>query len=415
MDIITIAGVGMTVFGRHSQATLEGLAGEALNQALSDASCSREQIDAAFYSGVTASVLTGQTSIAGQIILGRLQLSHLPVFNVENACASGTSAFHLAVQSVESGRADVALAIGAEKMSGADKARALALFEGGWDVDSVEQNQDVLLGLGAGVSVPHGTESERPYSRFMAIYAAFCRFHMREYGLTQRQLAAVSSKNHLHSIHNEKAQYRTPLTVEEVLSSTPVTYPLTIPMCAPLTDGGAAVIVANEKGRRRLGGASRRHVRVAASIVKSAGPKATVPSALSTCRLAADAAYEAAGFGPDEIDVAEVHDATAMGEISVVEKLRFCNLGDGGLFAEKGYFSIGGTLPVNPSGGLESKGHPIGATGLAQIYELVLQLRDEAGRRQVLGARKALQENGGGLLGVDEAVVAVTLLETSGS
>ena len=406
-----IAGVGMTVFGRHPSTSLEDLAREALDAALADAGAMREQIGTAFYSGVTASVLTGQTAIPGQVVLGAVGLDRIPVINIENACASGTSAFNLAVQTVGSGAADVALALGAEKMNVADKARALQLFEGGWDVSTIAENEAALLALGEGVEPPEGSESPRPYSRFMAIYAAVCRHHMKTHGLTQRQLAAVSAKNHGHSVHNPLAQYRQPFSIDEVLAAPPITFPLTLPMCSPVSDGAAAVIVANEAGLRRIGGERRRAVKVAASVLRTAGPRSREPVADSTCRRAAAAAYAAAGLGPEAVDVAEVHDATAMGEVAVVEKLGFVGIGEGGAGAERGDFTIGGRLPVNPSGGLESKGHPIGATGLGQLHELVTQLRGEAGARQVEGARIAMQENGGGLIGVDEAVVAVTILE----
>lgn len=401
----------MTVFGRHLSTSLEDLARAALDAALTDAGAGRSHVDAVFYSGVTASVLTGQTAIPGQVVMGSIGLPQVPVINVENACASGTSAFHLAVQAVSAGSADVALAIGAEKMNVADKARALQLFEGGWDVSTVAENEETLLAMGQGVDPPDGSESSRPYSRFMAIYAAVCRYHMKTYGLTQRQLAAVSAKNHRHSVHNPFAQYRQALTIDEVLAAPPITYPLTMPMCSPVSDGAAAVIVANEAGLSRLGQGARRAVAVAASVLRTAGPRTREPVADSTCRRAVEAAYAAAGIGPGDVDVAEVHDATAMGEVSVVEKLGFVAMGEGGLAAERGDFDIGGRLPVNPSGGLESKGHPIGATGLGQLHELVTQLRGEAGARQVENARVAMQENGGGLIGVDEAVVAITILE----
>lgn len=406
-----IAGVGMTVFGRHLTTSLGDLAREALDAALADAGAMRDQIQTAFYSGVTASVLTGQTAIPGQVVLGAIGLDRLPVINIENACASGTSAFNLAVQAVESGAADVALALGAEKMNVADKRRALQLFEGGWDVSTIAENEAALLALGDGVEPPEGSESPRPYSRFMAIYAAVCRHHIKTYGLTQRQLAAVSAKNHGHSVHNPLAQYREPFSIDAVLAAPPITYPLTLPMCSPVSDGAAAVIVANETGLRRLGGERRRAVKVVASVLRTAGPRSREPVADSTCHRAAAAAYAAAGLGPDAVDVAEVHDATAMGEVAVVEKLGFVAVGEGGAAAERGDFTIGGRIPVNPSGGLESKGHPIGATGLGQLHELVTQLRSEAGARQVEGARVAMQENGGGLIGVDEAVVAITILE----
>ncbi len=409
MSDIVVAGVGMTRFGRHPERPLEDLAREALRAALADAGCDVRDVQTAFYSGVTNGQLQGQFAIPGQVVLSKIGIEGVPVFNVENACASGSSAFHLAVQSVRAGACDVALALGAEKMNVPDKAKMFAVFEGGWDVARAERNKETLLALGDGVAVPPGSESDRPYSLFMAIYAAMCRYHMKRFGTTQRQLAAVSSKNHQHSVHNPLAQFRQPFTVDEVLAAQPITYPLTLPMCSPISDGAAAAIVCNRAGIARLQSGRGRDVRVAATVIRSATSRSADALEQSGAHLAAQAAYEAAGLGPKDIDVAEVHDATAMGEIFETEHLGLTPYGEAGAAAEHGEFSIGGRIPVNPSGGLECKGHPIGATGLGQIHELVTQLRGEAGARQVAGARHAIQENGGGLLGVEEAAVAVNI------
>ncbi|MFZ6048763.1 thiolase family protein [Pseudomonas sp. CR3202] len=406
---IYVVGVGMTQFGRHVERSLQSLAEEALSAALNDAGASRADIDQVFYSGVTQGALQGQTAVPGQVVLSKIGLVGLPVWNVENACASGTSAFQLAVQALRAGTCEVALAIGAEKMNIEDKRRSLALFEGGWDVLEAEENASRLLKLGAGVEIPPGSESDRPYSRFMAIYAATCRYWMKTFGTTQRQIAAVSSKNHNHSVHNPLSQYRQPFTIEEVLAAPPITYPLTLPMCSPLSDGAAAVIVCTEAGLKKLGVDRRRVIRVAATSIATATPREPDAFDQAVCRRAARAAYEQAGIGPDEVSVVEVHDASAMGEIIAVEYLQLVPMGGGGPAAEAGDLSIGGRVPVNPSGGLECKGHPIGATGLGQIHELVTQLRGEAGPRQVEGAKVALQENGGGSIGCEEAVVTVNL------
>lgn len=406
---IYVVGVGMTQFGRHIERPLDSLAGEALSAALSDAGATLGDIGQVFYSGVTQGTLQGQTAVPGQIVLGKLGLVGLPVWNVENACASGTSAFQLAVQALRAGACDVALALGAEKMNIDDKRRALALFDGGWDVLHAEENARLLLELGEGVEIPEGSESSRPYSRFMAIYAAMCRFWMKSFGTTQRQIAAVSAKNHMHSVHNPLSQYRQPFTIEEVLAAPPITYPLTLPMCSPLSDGAAAVIVCTEAGLNRLKADRRRAIRVAATAIATATPRAAHEFDKAVCRRAANAAYEQAGLGPEDVSVVEVHDASAMGEIIATEYLQLVPMGGGGPAAEAGEFSIGGRVPVNPSGGLECKGHPIGATGLGQIHELVTQLRGEAGVRQVEGAKVALHENGGASIGYEEAVVTVNL------
>lgn len=407
---VYIAGVGMTQFGRHFDRSLQSLGDEALSAVLRDAGAETAHIGQVFYSGVTQGPLQGQNAVPGQILMNKLGLRGMPMWNIENACASGTSAFQLAAQTVRFGACDVALAIAAEKMNIEDKKRALAMFEGGWDVSTAKENEARLLALGEGVEVPAGSESTRPYSKFMAIYAAMCRFWMKTFGTTQRQIAAVSAKNHMHSVHNPLSQYRQPFTIDEVLAAPPITYPLTLPMCAPVTDGAAAVIVCNEAGLRKLQGDRRRAIRVAATAI--ATPVAREPHEFekAACRRASRLAYEQAGLGPSDVSVAEVHDATAMGEVMAAEYLGLAPMGGAGPAAEAGEFSIGGRIPVNTSGGLESKGHPIGATGLGQIHELVTQLRGEAGPRQVSGASVALQENGGGSIGVEEAVVTVNLL-----
>lgn len=410
MTSIYIAGIAMTVFGRHFDRSLDNLADEALQGALRDAGCSIGDIGAAFYAGVTNGPLQGQISIPGQVVLSKIGIEGIPIYNVENGCASGSSAFNLAVQCLKAGTTDVALAIGAEKMNVTDKLKALTLFESGWDVSRAEENYQRLIRMGEGVQVPAGSESDKPYSKFMQIYAALCRHHMKTHGTTQRQIAAVSAKNHAHSVHNPYAQFRQAFSIDEVLAAPPITYPLTLPMCAPLSDGSAAAIVCTEDGLKRLGLDRRRCIRVAASVIRSFTHRSLDQPERNLGRLAALQAYEQAGLGPQDMDVAEVHDASAMGEIIQAENLGFVLLGQAGPAAERGEFTLGGRIPINPSGGLESKGHPLGATGIAQLYELVTQLRGEAGARQVEGARHAIQENGGGMLGVEEAAVAIHIL-----
>jgi acetyl-CoA acetyltransferase len=410
MSNIYIAGIAMTVFGRHLERSLEDLAREALQGALKDAGCQTSDLGIAYYAGTTNGPLQGQISIPGQVVLAKLGVHSIPIFNVENACASGSSAVNLAVQSLKAGTTDVALAIGAEKMNIADKLKALSLFEAGWDVSRAEENYQTLVQMGAGVVPPPGSESDKPYSKFMAIYAAMCRFHMQTFGTTQRQIAAVCAKNHGHSVHNPWSQFRKPFSIDEVLAAPPITYPITLPMCAPLSDGAAAAIICTEEGLKRIGADRSRCIKIAASVLRSFSPRSIDRPDLNVGRLAAQQAYEIAGLGPDDMHVAEVHDASAMGEIIQSENLGFVPLGQGGPAAERGEFTLGGRIPINPSGGLESKGHPLGATGIGQLYELVTQLRGEAGARQVEGARHAIQENGGGLQGVEEAAVAIHIL-----
>jgi acetyl-CoA acetyltransferase len=244
----------------------------------------------------------------------------------------------------------------------------------------------------------------------MDVYAAFSRLHMATFGTTQRQIAAVAAKNHQHSVENPLSQYRMPYSIDEVLNAPPISYPLTLPMCSPVSDGGAAVVLATASGLKRHGIDRSRAIRVLASVIQTGSDRDPTDFVNHCTARAARRAYEKAGVGPADISVAEVHDATAMGEIIQIENLGLCALGEGGPASERGETTIGGRVPVNPSGGLESKGHPVGATGLAQVYELVAQLRDEAGPRQVEGARVAIAENGGGLQGIEEAVACVTIL-----
>lgn len=410
MSNVYVVGVGMTLFGRHPDKDVYDLASEAIELALKDAGVSKSDLGAAYYSGTTNGFLQGQHFIPGPIALRRAGIQGIPVYSVENACASGSSAFNLAVQSIQAGNCDVALAIGAEKMNIDDKAKMFAVFDSGWDVATVEDNKDTLLALGAGVTPPPGTVSDKPYSAFMDVYAALCRSHMRQFGTTQRQIAAVAAKNHQHSVNNPLSQYRKAFSIDEVLAAPPITYPLTLPMCAPISDGAAAVIVCSEEGLKRLNAAAPRAIRVLASVIQTGSEHDPEQREQGIGHLAAKRAYELAGVAPDDVDVAEVHDASAMGEILNAEAMMLAPFGEGGPAAERGDFSIGGRVPINTSGGLESKGHPIGATGLGQIHELVTQLRGEASQRQVEDARIAIHENGGGLYGIEEAVVAVNIL-----
>ena len=408
--VVFIAGIGMTPFGKHLDTSVKQLTRRAVEAALADAGGAQTALQAAFFGNSTQGHMDGQHMIRGELALRDMGLQGLPVVNVENACASASTAFHLAVNYVRAGAADIVLAVGAEKMYSADKARSFSAFDGAWDVHETVTGKEQLLRMGRGIEPPAGSMSSKPYSVFMDIYAAMGRMHMREYGTTQRQFAAVSAKNHAHSVHNPLAQYRDAYTVEQILAAAPIAYPLTLPMCSPISDGAAAVIVCNEAGLRRLGVARKRVVRVLASVLQTGTDRPAEALDRHLVRLGSTKAYEQAGIGPQDVNVAEVHDATAIGEIIQSEVLGLCPPGQGGPMAERGDTTIGGRIPINPSGGLESKGHPIGATGLGQIHELVTQLRGEAGARQVNDPRIAIAENGGGLRGVEEAVASITLL-----
>ncbi len=410
METIFVAGVGMTPFGRHPALGVKDLTRQAVQAALLDAGCALQQVQAAYFANATQGHMEGQHMVRGQLALRAMGLAGIPVVNVENACASASTALHLAVQQVQAGSADIVLAVGAEKMFSADKERMFAAFDGAWDVHDTAASQARLLQMGEGISPPEGSRSPRPYSVFMDIYAAMGRMHMREFGTTQRQFAAVAAKNHGHSVHNPLAQFREAFSIEQVLAAAPISYPLTLPMCSPVSDGAAAAIVCNAAGLARLSGDARRAVRVLGCVLQTGSERAATDLDNHLVGLAAQRLYQQAGIGPQDVDVAEVHDATAIGEVLQSELLGLVPRGEGGPAAERGDTAIGGRIPINPSGGLESKGHPIGATGLAQVFELVMQLRGEAGSRQVARARIALAENGGGLAGVEEAVACLTLL-----
>ncbi|MEV0125233.1 thiolase family protein [Streptomyces sp. NPDC050703] len=402
---VWIAGAGMTRFARHDGRGVPDLAAEAVREALADAGLERRDVEAAFFGNTTQGALQGQLMVGGQIALRGMGFERIPMYNVENACATGATALHLAVDQVRAGAVDIALAVGSEKMNVADRDRTMAVFEGAYDVSDPAGLAASLTALG-GEAEDAGTGGR---SVFMDIYAAMARAHMRRFGTTQRQFAAVSAKNHRHSVHNPRAHYRKDFTVDDVLAARALSFPLTVPMCAPVTDGAAAVVVCGQRGLRRLAGHGRA-VRVLANVLGTGVVRPQDAWDQHVSGLLAGRAYERAGVGPRDVDVAELHDATAFGEIQQTELLGLCEPGAGGAAAEAGETALGGRIPVNPSGGLEAKGHPLGATGLAQVYELVRQLRGEAGVRQVPGARIALAENSGGFYGGEEAVAAITVL-----
>jgi acetyl-CoA acyltransferase len=407
MSDIYVVGVGMTRFGRHLDRTVRDLTGEALALALRDAGCERHHIDAAFFANAGQGVIEGQHMIPGQLALRSCGIDEIPIFNVENACASASTAFHLACNQLRAGDAEVALAIGAEKMYTLDKEKNFAALNGAWDVHGVDQTLNNLQTL-SGSSKDEQPAEAGGYSVFMDIYASLAKQHMRLFGTTERQIASVSSKNHGHSAHNPLAQYQKPMSIDEVLAARRIVWPLTVPMCSPISDGAATAILCREDALHRFDPA--RAVKVHACVLAAGSARGADEIEKHVCHRAAKKAYERAGLSPADMSLAEVHDASAIGEIIQSENLGFCEFGEGGFLAERGVTTLGGRLPINPSGGLESKGHPIGATGLGQIYELVTQLRGEAGSRQVPDARFAVAENGGGFHGFEEAAACVTIL-----
>jgi acetyl-CoA acetyltransferase len=346
--------------------------------------------------------------VRGEVALRAFGIDRIPIVNCENACATGSTAFHLAWQSVSGGHVEVALAVGAEKLYMEDAERMFRNYDVGMDMEIIEElrkrwseEAKRFGGQGDGEDVPR--------SFAMDMYASICRAHMEAFGTTQRDLAVVASKNHNHSVHSPYAQFRKPMSVEEIMSARPVVYPLTVPMCSPIGDGGAAAIICSGEFLKRLKGP--RPVKVLASIL---GTGADRPAGFGFDYISArlgKQAFEMAGLGPEDIDVLEVHDATSLGELIQFAALGFSAWEDAAAVARSGATSLGGRIPVNPSGGLISKGHPLGATGIGQIAEIVMQLRGEAGGRQVEGARLGMTENGGGAVGVEEAAMTVHIFE----
>ncbi|OZF26122.1 thiolase family protein [Rhodococcus sp. 14-2483-1-2] len=404
---VWIAGIGMTPFGIHQNSTVRELTSRAVGDALTDSGGRLSEVDVAFFGNTTQGMLEGQAMVPGQIALRSMGLEGIPVFNVENACATGSSALSLAVNQIRAGAAEIALAVGVEKMNVGNTARTMAVFDSAYDVSDPDALARTLIDLGGEIDEPDVGRR----SVFMDIYAAMARSHMRQYGTTQEQIAAVAAKNHLHAVSNERAHYRKPMTVNEVLAGRPLSYPLTVPMCAPVTDGAAAVILCSDRALRRLNSVGP--VRVRAAVVGTGRDRDISTFAGHLSKAVAERAYEAAGLGPEDIDVAEVHDATAFAEILQTEMVGLVPEGHGGPAALRGETSLGGRIPVNPSGGLESKGHPLAASGLGQIFELTEQLRGASGSRQVEGARIALAENGGGFHRGEEAVTSIIVLESS--
>jgi len=407
---VYIIGVGMTPFGKWPELGVKSLTAQAVEAALADGGLEGREVEAAWFANSTWGYFSRQDCIRGQVALRPLGLTGLGVVNVENACASAATALHGAWLAVASGGYDCVLAVGAEKMYHPDHENPFDAFYTCLDVENKEATFAAWAGVPEKVGLklpPEALAAPGNRSVFMDVYAAMCHWHMGRFGSTQGQLAAISAKNHLHGALNPKAQIRVRMSVKEVLESRLISWPLTLAMCSPIGDGAAAAVVCSRDFLKRKPGAAP--VRIRASVLMSGTDRDLDGEDVS--QKASRKAYDLAGVGPEEIDTAEVHDATAYGELHQVEALGFCPPGEGGRLAEAGETALGGRRPINPSGGLECRGHPIGATGLAQVYELVLQLRGRAGKRQVEGARLALAENGGGNIGYEEAAMAIHILE----
>jgi acetyl-CoA acetyltransferase len=402
-----IAGVGMTHFGKHLELGLKSLGAEAVKLAVADAGVELRELQAAWVGNACAGLMTGQESIRGQVILRSVGLGRIPVINVENACASASTALYEACAMVSAGLHDVVLALGVEKLYDADKRKSFAAFGGAVDVEALRQIMERVQREAetSGSAAASAGAGERR-SMFMDFYAAAARAHMQRYGTTVEQMAAVSAKNSVHGSLNPRAQFREVLTVEDVLRAPMIAEPLTRPMCSPIGDGAAAAVIMSEREMRRRG--IRRPVRVLSSVLRSGWDREADDE--GTVEVCAREAFEESGLGPSDLDLVECHDASAPAEIIAYESLGLCPKGEGGRLVGAGTTRLGGRLPVNTSGGLLRKGHPVGATGIAQIVELTEQLQGRSTARQVEGASVALAHNGGGSIGRDAAAMCVTIL-----
>ncbi len=387
MDRAVISGVGMTQFTRHPDRSMKDLSREAIDGALADAGVDFGAVEAVFFGNALAGATSGQHCIRGETVVHAMGQGSLPVTNVENACASSGNALHLAWSAVAGGQYETALAVGAEKMFfPGQRSLAFEALGGALDVDQPHE-----LGAGAG--------SDR--SPFMDLYALRAR-RLMDRGVTVDGLARLAVKARYNGSLNPLAQKRTPVTLEEVLESRMIVEPLTLLMCAPVGDGAAAAVVT------RRSTPNPGDIEILASQLRSL-PSAAAGSP-SAATSASDAAYQQAGLGLADIDVVEVHDATTAGEMVSWVDTGLCPAGDEEKWAQTGHTELGGPLPVNPSGGLIARGHPIGASGLGQIFELVTQLRGDAGARQVANARVAFVQVGGGSIGTLTAAAAVHIL-----
>jgi acetyl-CoA acetyltransferase len=382
-----IRGVGMTPMGRFEETSLKELAASAIEEAMKDAGVTFDDIQAVFFGNVGAGIMYGQNSIRGETVTHHMGAGAMAVNNVENACATGANAMHLGWSSVAGGQYDTVLVVGAEKLYSQDKAKSFEVFMGGMDVDFKD------YGEGAGVT----------RSPFIDRYAKVAEYLLRERGVSVENFAQVAAKAHANGVLNPLAQRRTPRTVDEILSARHVLGPLTVLMCSPVGDGAAAAVITRGDAGRLSG-----DVQILASQLRSLPADASGPS--DSHEFSAHAAWEQSGLGPSDMDFAELHDATSPGEIVSWVESGLCPPGDEAKWAETGHTTLAGQLPVNPSGGLVARGHPIGATGMAQVYEAVTQLRGGAGNRQIDGARRAFVQCGGGLVKGTTAVSAAHVL-----
>jgi acetyl-CoA acetyltransferase len=395
-----VVGVAMTPFTSRAQGLVE-MTEQVVHDVLADSGVPVGRIGTVFVANAAAGLIQGQEMIRGEVLLQGTPLAGLPVINVENACASASTAVHLAATAVTAGQDDAALVIGVEQMSHPDRRRTFGALASA--TDTLRRPDMFALVDSHALRARDHDEAVLVASPLMAHYADQGAKFLAEVGGSVEDLARVVAKNRLNGSLNPKAQLRRPVTAAQVLADPLVAAPLTRTMCSPVSNGAAAILVASAALCRQLAATP---VRILGTGIASADPRSpAMPS-----QVAAERAYAAAGVGPDEIDVAELHDAAAPAELILMEAVGLCGPGRSIGLLRSGATALGGTLPVNPSGGLIARGHPLGATGCAQLVELTQQLRGHSGERQVESVRLALAQNSGGVLGDGEAVGVVTIL-----
>lgn len=393
MRDVVIIGVAAHATGRFRDKKLKDLAYPAVWGALEDAGVSAKEIDVAYVGNSLGGLLTGQEGIRGQVVLQHSGITGVPIVNVENACASAMTALRGAWLEVASGEADVALAVGVEKMDVGDNARTIGALSAVSEADLSE------IGM-----------------QFTASYAVHPKINlksrMKEYGWTAEDFAKPAVKNSYNGSLNPLAQHRKPLTIEEVVKSRMIVDPLTLLMCSSISDGAAAAVVCSADVAARF--TSKKPIRIASCVLQSGVYRLPGDNGPDSATTSAYEAYVRAGIGPEELQAIELHDAMAPAELMLYERLGLCKPGDGPKLIDDKIATLGGKQPVNPSGGLCSRGHPVGATGLLQICELVWQMRGEAGARQIDPLPKVTmaQNQGGLLLGQDSAVYGCTILKS---
>ena len=414
MRDVYVIGSHSTRFKKWLEKSMKELTRDTYLGLLADAGMKDgRDIEFAWFGNCAMGTLWGQDIIRGHVCMSPLVEDGLfpervPIMNVEGACATASMAFHGAWKDILSGQCDVSLAMGVDKFYHPDMEKVLMAYEQGIDLSDkvrlVEEYKTVAKECGRAYNLGPG------HTIFMDAYAMQACWHMWKWGTTQEQIAIGASKNHYHGSLNPKAQYQFEVPVEKVLEDYVVSYPLTRSMCAPIGDGGAAAILCSKDYlKSQPPEVKKRAVKVLASTMSSGKHRNIAEPSLS--KWAADKAYQMADIQVKDVDVAELHDATAFCEIYQVEMLGLCPVGQGGKFIESGATKLDGSIPVNTSGGLVSKGHPVGSTGLSMIYEIVTQLRGEAGPRQVPHAKIGLTENGGGVISTEEFACSINILQ----